>query len=578
MTKTEIPTGEPLGRGIMWLPIFLAAFLYLFTTTGRGIIDYDEGYYAQAAKGMAESGNWVTPYVNGVRFLEKPPFLYWVTAATFKVFGINEFALRLPTAIAVVGLVGIVLLIGLRVSGRRTAWIAGLSIAFCAGTYIFTRETLHDVWLVVFIALAVYAFVDWYLDPHRSLRRALLFYAAAAGAFMCKSLIGIAFPIGIAVVFLILSREMPRWRTLHLLPGSFMFLVLTVPWHWLAALQNKGFLEFYFWGEQILRFFGKREPPVLWSLPLWTFWGLIFVWLFPWIVFVPSAFKVHRRPVEQSDRVLLRLVIAWAAVILGFFSISNRLEHYSFPAFPAISLFIASALSKDYSRWTLYAFRGLALLGILVLAAGIGAGVWLGSGHGLHTAANGPTNRLDETDFSIMAEMPAETISGLIKPAAATVIALSVGFCGALWFETRKRRLQAVGALAITMLVICGAIHWSFNVCEDLISSKKFARAIAREANAGDRVVVMDDYESANSLNFYEPLPVQVYQGIAYALVPGMKYPDAPKIVLTREEFQSAWSSTGRVFALVPKEKIKELNPAGTEVLQVLHRVLVKNR
>jgi len=578
MTKTEIQTGESLRKGLLWLPIVLAALLYLFTTTGRGIIDYDEGYYAQAAKGMAESGNWVTPYVNGVRFLEKPPFLYWLAAASFKVFGINEFALRLPTALAVISLVWVVLLIGLKIAGPRTAWIAGLSTAFCAGTYIFTRETLHDVWLVVFIAFAVYAFVDWYMDPQRSLRRALLFYAATAGAFMCKSLIGIAFPLGIVVVFFILSREMPQWRTLHTIPGVSLFLVLTVPWHWLAALQNKGFLEFFFWGEQILRFFGKREPPVLWSLPLLTFWGLILVWLFPWIVFVPAAIKANRNPVEQRDRVLLRLVIAWASVILGFFSISNRLEHYAFPAFPAISLFIASALSKDNSRWTLYAFRGLAILGVLVLVAGLGVGIWAGWGHGWHTAASGPTGRLDETDFSIMAEMPAETISGLFKPAAVTVIALSVGFCAALWFETRKRRLQAVGALAITMLVICGAIHWSFNICEDLISSKRFALAIAREATTGDRLIVVDDYESANSLNFYEPLPVQVYQGIAYALVPGMKYPDAPKIVLTRDEFQSAWSSTTRVFALVPENKLRELNPGGSEILRVLHRVLLKNR
>jgi len=562
----------------MWLPILLAAFLYLFTTTSRGVIDYDEGYYAQAAKGMAESGNWVTPYVNGVRFLEKPPFLYWLTAASFKIFGINEFALRLPTALAVIALVAIVLLIGLRVADSRTAWIAALSIAFCAGTYIFTRETLHDVWLVVFISLAVYAFIDWYMDPRHLLRRALLFYAATAGAFLCKSLIGIAFPLGIVVVFFILSREMPKWRTLHLLPGAILFLILSVPWHWLAAQQNKGFWEFFFWSEQILRFFGKREPPVLWSLPLLTFWGLILVWLFPWIVFVPAAIKQSRTPGEPRDRILLRLVIAWAAVILGFFSISNRLEHYAFPAFPAISLFIGSALSKDHSRWTLNAFRVLAILGLIVLVAGIGAGIWFGWGQGLPAASTGPTNRLDETDFSILAEMPADVVSGLIKPAIITVIALSAGFCAALWLESRKRRLHAVGALAVTMLVICGAIHWSFNVCEDLISSKKFALAIAREAKAGDRLVVVDDYESANSLTFYEPLPVQVYQGIAYALVPGMKYPDAPKVVLTREEFQSAWSSTGRVFVLVPKERIKDLNPSGTEILQVLHRVLVRNR
>src|SRR5512138_851742 len=120
MNAAEMQTKEGLGRGLMLLPILLTAVLYLFTTTDRGVIDYDEGYYAQAAKGMAESGNWVTPYVNGIRFLEKPPFLYWLTAASFKVFGINEFALRLPTALAVVALVCVVMLIGMRLAGRNT--------------------------------------------------------------------------------------------------------------------------------------------------------------------------------------------------------------------------------------------------------------------------------------------------------------------------------------------------------------------------------------------------------------------------------------------------------------------------
>ena len=137
------------------------------------MIDYDEGYYAQAAKHMVEHGDWVTPYANGIRFLEKPPLLYWVTAASFAVFGINEFALRLPTALAVIALVWIVMRMARRASGERAALIAGLSTACSVGTYLFTRETLHDIWLVLFIALAMHAFLKWYLDPLHPLRKAL---------------------------------------------------------------------------------------------------------------------------------------------------------------------------------------------------------------------------------------------------------------------------------------------------------------------------------------------------------------------------------------------------------------------
>ena len=304
------------GRFLVFWPLLLTGIVYLASTTSRAVTDYDEGYYVQPALHMVQSGDWVTPYADGIRFLEKPPLLYWVTAASFKVFGINEFALRLPTALAVIALVWIVVLIVRLLGDEQAVLPAGLATAFSAGTYLFTRETLHDIWLVLFLALSIYAFLKWYLDPLRSLGPALLFYAAMAGAFMCKSLIGVAFPVGIVTVFFLISRECPRLKTLHLLPGTGVFLLLTVPWHWLAAIQNRGFLEFFFLEEQILRFLGKRELPVLWSVPLWLFWVLILVWFFPWTAFLPAAISANRRSGDGNRKILVRIATAWVLVVL----------------------------------------------------------------------------------------------------------------------------------------------------------------------------------------------------------------------------------------------------------------------
>jgi 4-amino-4-deoxy-L-arabinose transferase-like glycosyltransferase len=576
---TVTQSGDGRSKLAVLLPVLLAAIVYLSSTASRAVIDYDEGHYSQVALQMIQHGDWVTPYANGVRFLEKPPLLYWLTAASFRVFGVNEFALRLPTALAVIALVWVVTLIARRASGERAAIIAGLCTACSAGTYLFTRETLHDIWLVLFVTLAMYAFLEWYLDPLRSLRRALLFYAALAGAVMCKSLIGVAFPVGIVAIFFLLSREWPKWRTLHVLPGSLLFLVLAVPWHWLAAIRNKGFLYSFFVNEQFLRFLNKHKPPVLWSMPLLTFWALVLIWFFPWTAFLPAAFAVIRKVTDSSQRALVRLALAWLGVILGFFSISARLEHYAFPVLPALSLLVGVALSRiDDSRAVKGAFRGLAVLGVAILAAGVGAGIWLvAAGHGFKNAAVGRPGILYETDFSILADMPATILWSLIKPAAVTVVSLALGFLAALWLETHRRRMQAVMSLAAVMMVVCGMIHWSLIICEDLISSKKFALAVAREARPGDHLVVVGDYESANSLNFYEPLRVEVVDGVAYALLPGMKYPDAPRVVLTQQEFEAAWHSDRRVFALVPKAQLGQLKPGGAEMLEVLDRVLVRN-
>ena len=561
------------------MPIILAALVYLGTSTNRGVLDYDEGYYVQPALHMVQSGDWVTPYVNGVRFLEKPPLLYWVTAISFKAFGVHEFALRLPTALAVIALVWIVTLIARCLSNTRAAVIAGTSSALCAGTFLFTRETLHDIWLVLFIALAMYAFVKWYLDDNHSLGPALLFHAAMAGAMMCKSLVGIAFPLGIVVLFFLISRERPKWKTLHILPGSLLFLALVVPWHWMASVRNPDFLNFFFIGEQFLRFLGRREPPVLWSVPLTLFWALIPVWLFPWIAFLPAAFAEHRKSAMRSWSILERLVFSWAVVILGFFSVTGgRLEHYALPALPAIALFIAHALSRSGdNKWILWGFRGLAALGILAAFAGAVIGIWFMTGHGIQPGSSRPADLLSETDFSIMAEMPQVLLMRLLKPAGATVLILAIGFCTALWFEMRRHRTAALSSVAVVMIALCGMIHWSFGICEDLLSSKKFAVAIAQRANPNDRLIVVGDYESANSISFYTQLPVEIYKGVAYALIPGMKYPDSPRMILTAEEFRSAWSSPRRVFVLAPKEHLKELMPGGTVIMELLDRVLIAN-
>lgn len=563
----------------MLVPMVLAAALYLSSTTGRAVIDYDEGYYAQAAKHMVESGDWVTPHANGVRFLEKPPLLYWLTAASFSVFGINEIALRLPTALAVIALVWIVMRTARRTFGGCGVMAAGLSTACSAGTYLFTRETLHDVWLVLFIALAMDAFAEWRLDPRRPLRPALVFYAAAAGAMMCKSLIGVAFPAGIVLVFHLLSREWPEWRKMHLLPGSALFLLLTAPWHWLAEVRNEGFLNFFFVGEQFLRFFSHRDPPVLWSVPLLAFWGLVLVWFFPWTAFLPAALLENRKSEDPRRRVIVRLAVAWAVVILGFFSLTDRLEHYAFPALPALSLLIAGALDRSGERRSIrMAYRALAVLGIVVLAAGVAGYFWIAAGNEPGFSSDGPQDRLSEADFSILADIPPAVAKELVKPAAVTVPLLGGGFLAAAWFDSRRRRMHAVLCLALAMAGVCGMIHWSFSICEDLISSKRFGVEIRQAAQPGDRLVVVDDYEAANSLNFYQPLHVEIVDGMAYALVPGLRYPDAPKTVLRPEEFAALWNSEARVFTLVPRARLGELNPAGTEMLGALHRVLVRNR
>jgi hypothetical protein len=276
--------------------------------------------------------------------------------------------------------------------------------------------------------------------------------------------------------------------------------------------------------------------------------------------------------------VLVRMALIWILVVLGFFSLSARLEHYAFPAIPALAILMAVAMKRTLqTRALLWGFRALAILGVCALLAGITAFAWILAGSGREITPYSAPDRIAETDFSIMAEMPQAMVADLMKPAAVTVLGMAVGFGAALWFEKRRKRMHALLSVAAVMMVVCAMTQWSMRICEDLISSKRFGTAIAREAHSGDRVVVVGDYESANSLNFYEPLPVEVAGGRAYALIPGMKFPDSPRVVLSPEEFREAWDSSGRVFALARESEIDSWGLKGRVLARALDRVLVLN-
>jgi hypothetical protein len=173
--------------------------------------------------------------------------------------------------------------------------------------------------------------------------------------------------------------------------------------------------------------------------------------------------------------------------------------------------------------------------------------------------------------------MPAAIQLQLIRPAAVAIATMAVGFMIAVRFELRRRRMPAILCVTAVMVVICALTQWSLVICEDMISSKKFGLAVAREAVPGDHLVVVGDYESANSLSFYQPLHIEVFDGVAYSLIPGMKFPDAPPIVLTGEQFTALWNSQGRVYGLMPQARLRAWNLKGTEILQVMDRVLMRN-
>jgi 4-amino-4-deoxy-L-arabinose transferase-like glycosyltransferase len=584
----SIRPSERFERFFPYLLILATAAVYLLPAAiGRAVLDDGDAFYAHAAQQMIGRSDWITPYANGVRFLDKPPLIYWVIAASYSIFGINEFALRFPTAISVLGTGWLLMVFGQLAGSKIGGFVAALVFICCAGTLFFTIEALPDIYLVLSLTLALHCFLRWYLDRTRPLFPLLGFFAALAVAVLAKSVIGAAFPLGIVFLFLLFSKDLPQIPVRHLAAGVLVFLVIALPWHILAAIRNPGFFQQYFINEQVMRFLGKRYPVDYVSVPRAAFWALLIAWLFPWSCFLPSIRWVPQN--NEHMKATIRLMLCWAGLILTFFTVSARLEHYSFPALPPLAILIGLTLTAGIEhsiderrdRSIARGFGALAMLGGLAAIAAIAVFVWFKmNGAGLLAGDSWTQRDKGYTNlFSPLFDLPAATRASLITPLLAALPTLALGLIGAWRLNARGKRLAAITVLSALMILFSWLALYSLHLCEGLLTSKNFAAALAKRYRPGDRLVVVGDYETANSINFYAPITIHLYQGMTASLDHGLRYPDAPKMILSSVDLNNLWQSKDRTFILAPPSSAAELGlDRNFEVMRFGGRVLLCNQ
>jgi 4-amino-4-deoxy-L-arabinose transferase-like glycosyltransferase len=540
--------------------------LYVAADLPRHALDDVDGLYTVVARGMVVRHDWVTPYADGVRFLDKPPLLYWVMGGAYLVFGSSGFAGRLPLIAAVLGTAALLASAAAR-AGKRAAGAQGaLCFGLCVGTFLFTRTTQPDTLLVFFEALAFWAFAEWNREPRTA--PALLFYAALAGGMLSKGLIGVVLPLGGVVLFLLWVRGLRSLLRLEPWRGPLLFLVLVVPWFVAAALRNPGFLYHFFVEEHLLRFFGAREPHDYTSVSLPLFWGLILVWLLPWTPLLPAVVGLVRR--EPGE--LVKLNAAWALFGLGFFSLSSRIEHYAFVLLPPLGLLLGVVLDRFVDHGE--ARRGVVASGALLLGLGLG----LVAASFVPLPAAGRPMGTHSTDFGPLFYLPQEIVARLRVLALAAGLGLALGGTAVLVAVRRGRRALATLLLAAVATLLCGLEARALLLCEPSNSSHVFGEALAQIARPGDRVFLMGDFELGNSLLADVDMPLLVFDGKASVLEWGLRFPDAPPREVTRQEFLASFGGRTRVFLLAPAEAAGGLRlPRSYEVLRSAGRVLLSN-
>src|SRR5271163_3417886 len=339
--------------------ITLWAVIYMAGLSRPALLDDADTVHAEAAKEMLQRHDWVTLYVNGIRYLEKAPLMYWGVATSYTLFGVSEWSTRFPLMLGVLAMILSTYGLGRWALGSEGGFDSGLVLATALGPFLFTRFLIPDVAVGLWLTLTFWLFLVTLEQPKPARWTCWALAAVCALNVLTKGLIGLVFPVGAIGLYLLLTGNLRHLLKLRLVSSALVFFAIAAPWHILAALRNpaqgnvRGFLWFYFVNEHIRRFLGTRVPRDYDKVPLLLFWALLVLWLIPWTVFLPQSLREvprhwrdFRAQMTRRQRAYL-LFFLWTVVIVGFFSLSTRQEYYTIPAIPAMALLVGGWLQRE---------------------------------------------------------------------------------------------------------------------------------------------------------------------------------------------------------------------------------------
>ncbi|WP_298273571.1 glycosyltransferase family 39 protein [Geobacter sp.] len=514
------------GRPARDLAILCAVFGFAFLQILHRIplLEPDEGRYAEIPREMLESGDFVTPYLNYVKYFEKPPLLYWLNALSFKIFGLNEFAARLPTALF--ALLGILLTyhVGRTLYGRRAGLFSALVLGTATGYLVLGRFNVIDMTL----SICMSATLGFFLlatrpDEKRATLYYYLFYLSAALTVLAKGLIGIVLPGGVIFLYMLLTRRWRLLREMRLATGIPLFLLVAAPWFVLVSLRNPEFARFFFIHEHFERFLTKVHHRYQ---PFWFFIPVLIGGMFPWSFFLPTAAKRLWREREQARDDGRLYLFLWGAVIFVFFSLSDsKLIPYIFPIFPALAILIGEMFSSLCDEETPPAREVPMFTAILFIIAGIGVALYP------HLA---PRPRLGVTESAILG------------------LAFAAGGGACLAALRRESRLAFFRTLTIASLVV--GIVGSALVLERA-TERKSSRDLGLLARASaDSSTVIASYNTyQQGFSFYAGRRILIANERG-ELDFGSRQGDQSRWFVDDERFFRLWNSPTRVIVLMKKD------------------------
>ena len=528
-------------RFFLWA---LCAVLWFSSLGVRELIHPDEGRYSEISREMVVTSDFVTPHLNGLKYFEKPPLQYWVTAAAFTIFGQSEFAARLW-----VGICGFLSLVFIWITARRlwdeqSADYAAISAAGMFWLIALSHVVTLDMGVSFFLLATLCSFMLAHqvnATPSENRYWMWAAWASIAGALLSKGLIGIVIPGAVLVLYSVSTRQWALWKKMQWIPGLLIFLTLGLPWHLLVAQRNPEWAQFYLIHEHFTRFLTTEHH----RTGAWYYFVPILLGgLVPWTSLLPAAVSNHWRD-KSTGFNPEKLLLIWVAFIFVFFSFSgSKLPGYIVPVFPAIALLLGPLLKRMKVTELRPHVKGLVVLWIVV-ALGASLLPHFGS-----------------------ARMPVE-----IHTAFARWLMLGAMISFALTafaYQALKqgRKMLAVLTLSATSLVFLDIVAVGYqNSYTQVNSGRNLASMLAGHMTPDTMVYFVGTYDQ--SLPFYLGKTVTLVQQVDEFDLGEQQEPS--KWIPTTAEFAAQWRTAQSAIAIVSPNLYTELQSQGLP-MQVLEQ------
>ncbi|MDR0555788.1 MAG: phospholipid carrier-dependent glycosyltransferase [Holosporaceae bacterium] len=332
--KVSWPGGK---TGAFLLAILLAIF-FSYRMGNRHFADPDEGRYVEISREMVDSGDFITPRLNGFRYFEKPPLFYWMQAVIQKVLGISETSMRLWVFFfAILGCLG-VFFVGTKYYSTAVGLTSSAILATNILYYAHSRLIILDLVLSIFIGGALWCFFLAFVKPLGGFSGSYMMLSGVFAALACltKGLIGIVLPGIIVFFWMICTKNLKKIKEIFHIPAICVFLIIFLPWHVVMCLRHADFAHFYFVVEHFLRYTSTIHNR---CQPFWFFIPILLLGFMPWtgfaLVGIKNAFR-KAIAVQDSENIFF---LCWIFCGLIFFSLSeSKLVPYILPILPPLAL------------------------------------------------------------------------------------------------------------------------------------------------------------------------------------------------------------------------------------------------